>query len=276
MPYRHAHFYVGVVLLVILAGFWPSYFSPIRAVPPAFHIHAATAIAWLTLLIVQSVTIQRRSNALHRQLGRASFALFPLLILGLTMIIGVSAHRFAVREYPGVEILAPAFGIGMAIAIAAYLTLFYQALKHRRNVRLHAGYMLATPLILFESPFSRIVGNDLPWLNVIGSPGPRALLDTIALSDAVSLAIALVLYWRHPRHGTPWLVAAGFIAAQALAMWISPFVPGLQGAFAAYARVPEALTLVLAVIAGGLAGWLGWNAAPGRRRPPTGAEPLPA
>ena len=56
---------------------------------------------------------------------------------------------------------------------------FYLALKHRRNVKLHAGYMLATPLILFESPFSRVIDAHLPWLNVIGSEGPQALLDTI-------------------------------------------------------------------------------------------------
>ena len=33
MPYRHAHWYVGFVLLVILAGFWASYWSAINAVP---------------------------------------------------------------------------------------------------------------------------------------------------------------------------------------------------------------------------------------------------
>ena len=48
------------------------------------------------------------------------------------------------------------FLIGMAIAIAAYVTVYYRALKYRRKVWVHSGYMLTTPLILFESPFGRI------------------------------------------------------------------------------------------------------------------------
>jgi hypothetical protein len=72
MPYRQAHWYVGFVLAVILAGFWASYWSAIKAVPLAFHVHALGSSTWLVLLIVQSVAIQRRSNALHRQLGLAS------------------------------------------------------------------------------------------------------------------------------------------------------------------------------------------------------------
>ncbi len=274
MPYRHGHFYVAAVLLVILAGFWLSYFAPIGAVPLAFHVHAATASTWLLLLIAQSVAIHRRMNALHRTMGLASFALFPLLILGFTMIINVSAERFASREGAYIAQLGPAFGIGMVIAIAAYLTLFYQALKHRRSVRLHAGYMLATPLILFESPFSRIIGQYLPWMNVIGSEGPRAVLDTIVIGDVMATAIALALYFRHPKHGTPWLVASAFMMAQAGAMWFAPDVPALGRFFAAYAQVPHSISMAFGLLAGIAAGWLGWNAAPLRRaRPARAGEP---
>ncbi|OYQ27623.1 hypothetical protein CHU93_10175 [Sandarakinorhabdus cyanobacteriorum] len=212
MPYRQAHWFVGGVLLVILAGFWFSYFTA-AAVPLAFHVHALSASAWLLLLIVQHLAIHRRQNGLHRQLGWASFALFPLLILGFTMIINVSAQAFAKGSSPFSVYLGPSFGIGMALAIAAYLTLFFQALRHRRTVHLHAGYMLATPLILFESPFSRVMAMFAPWMNIIGSSGPQEVLDTIALSDGIAVIFALGLYAANRRHGTPWLVAAGFMAA---------------------------------------------------------------
>ena len=49
----------------------------------------------------------------------------------------------------------PGFMIGTMVAMAAYVTVYYRALKYRRKVWVHAGYMLSTPLILFESPFSR-------------------------------------------------------------------------------------------------------------------------
>lgn len=267
MPYRHAHYFVGFVLLVILAGFWASYWAPIATVPIAFHVHAAAAMSWLFLLIVQSLSIQRRANALHKQLGLASLALFPFLILGLVMIVDVAARRFNSAESAAVLHLSPSFGIGTGIAIAAYLTLFYQALKNRRNVKLHAGYMLATPVILFESPFSRVMGDYLPWMDVIGSPMPQAILDTIALSNAISFLFAIVMYLRNRMHGAPWLVAAGFVALQAVVMWFAPFVPGLGTLFGIYAQIPFAVAATCGIAAGGLAGWLGWRAGAAPSRP---------
>jgi len=260
MPYRYGHYFVGFVLLVILGGFWASYWSAIGNVPAAFHFHAISSSTWLLLLIVQSVAIHRRSNAFHKQMGLASFALFPFLILGFMMIIDVSAQRYASGENPFIMHNGPSFGIGMAIAIAAYLTLYYQALKTRRNVKLHAGYMLATPLILFESPFSRVIDQFMPWMNFIGSEGPQGVQDTIVISDSLGIIFALTLYFMDRKHGTPWLVAAFFMGLQAVIMWFAPYVPELGGLFQAYAQIPLAVTASTGIAAGVLAGWLGWRA----------------
>jgi hypothetical protein len=276
MPYRHGHYYVGFTLLVILTGFWASYFAPLRTpMPLAFHVHAVTASTWLLLLIAQSVAIHRRQNALHKVMGKASFALFPLLILGFTMIINLAAARYAAKESEFIAYIGGAFGIGMAVAIAAYLTLFYQALKHRRNARLHAGYMLATPMILFESPFSRAMDQYFPWMNVIGSPGIQGLLDTIVVSNALVTLFALALYLRDRKHGAPWLVAIGFMTLQSITMWFAPGWPLLGDFFAAYARVPDGITLAGALLAGAAAGYFGWHAAPCRRKRTAPDEALP-
>lgn len=261
MPYRFAHFFVGAVLLVIMGGFWTSYFSQVGgALPLAFHVHAISSMAWLMLLIAQHVTIHRRGNALHRQMGKASFALFPFLILGFVMIINISAARFEAQESPFIMFVGPSFGIGMMIAIAAYCTLFYQALKHRRNIKLHAGYMLATPMILFESPFSRVIDEMFPWMNVIGSEGPQALLDTIVVSNVLMIAFALALYLRNRKHGAPWLTAIAFMSLQSVAMWFAPSMPIITSAFGLYTAIPEAVTLIGGIALGGAAAWLGWEA----------------
>ena len=269
MPYRYGHYFVAFVLLVIVAGFWASYFTLIGRVPLAFHIHAATATAWVTLLLVQSVAIHSRKNALHRVFGKASFVLFPLLIIGFVMIINVSAARYVAQESPFIAILGPSFGIGMAIAIAAYLTLFHLALRNRRNTKLHAGYMLATPMILFESPFSRLMGEFFPWMNVIGSEGPRVVLDTIVISDALVAIFAMALYFMDRRNGAPWLVATFFLVLQAVVMWFAPDMPWLGAAFSAYGEAPPALTIAFGLLAGALAGYFGWT---GGRRP---SRPVP-
>lgn len=267
MPYKYGHYFVGFVLLVILGGFWASYFAPIGDVPLAFHVHALTAMSWLALLIVQSVAIHARKNAIHKGLGRASFVMFPLLIAGFVMIINVSAARFAAQESPFIAVLGPSFGIGMAIAIVAYLTLFYLALRNRRTTKLHAGYMLATPMILFESPFSRLMGAFFPWMNVIGSEGPRGLLDTIVISNALVAVFAMALYFMDRRNGAPWLVVTFFVVLQSVVMWFAPDLPGLGSAFSAYSEVPPALTVALGLLAGGVAGYLGWIGGRQTKRP---------
>lgn len=274
MPYKYGHYFVALVLLVILAGFWPSYFTLIGKVPLAFHVHAATATSWVLLLLVQSVAIHARKNALHRLVGKASFVMFPLLIVGFVMIINVSAARYAAAESPFVGVLGPSFGIGMAIAIAAYLTLFHLALRNRRNTRLHAGYMLATPMILFESPFSRIMGEHFPWMNFIGSEGPRGLLDTIVISNGLVAIVALTLYFMNRRNGAPWLIATFFVLLQSVVMWFAPDMPGLGAVFSAYSQVPPALTVALGLLAGAAATWWGWKAGRAGARSPATAEPV--
>lgn len=259
MPYRYGHYAVGFVLLVTVAGFWASYFTQIGAVPLAFHVHAFSATSWLLLLIVQSVAIHQRQNAFHKLAGQASFILFPLLIVGFVMIINVSASRFAAQESPFIQALGPAFGIGMLIAIAAYLTLFYLALRNRRNIKLHAGYMLATPMILFESPFSRLMGQAFPWMNFIGSEGPQGLLDTIAISDGMVAICAMALYLMDRKNGAPWLIATFFVLLQAVVMWFAPSISSLPRLFALYSQIPPVLTVTLGLFAGGLVGYLGWT-----------------
>lgn len=269
MPYKYGHYFVGLVLLVTVTGFWASYFTVGGQIPLAFHVHALTATTWLLLLIGQSLSIHHRRNALHKRIGKASFLMFPLLITGFMMIINVSAARFAAKESPFIAALGPAFGIGMIIAIAAYLTLYYLALRNRRSIKLHAGFMLATPLILFESPFSRLMAGLFPWMNVIGSEGPRGLLDTIVVSNTLVAVFAMTLYFMDRRNGAPWLIATFFVLLQSAVMWFAPDMPGLDRWFAAYAQLPPAMTVALGALAGVAVTYAGWTGG----RPPV--RPLP-
>ena len=120
--------------------------------------------------------------------------------------------------------------------------------------------MLATPLILFESPFSRIMGEHFPWMNVIGSEGPRGLLDTIVISNGLVATFALTLYFMDRKHGAPWLIAAFFVLLQSAAMWFAPDMPALNAVFRAYSQLPPALTIPLGLLAGVTATWSGWTA----------------
>jgi hypothetical protein len=259
MPYRHAKYFVGFVLVVIIVGFWDSYFIPVAEVPMAFHVHAFTATTWVMLLLFQDWSIRSRRRDLHKFGGILSLFLFPFLIVGFVMIINVSAAAYAANESPTARFLNPSFGLSMLFAIVAYLVLYYQALKNRNNVRLHAGYMLTTPLVLFESPFSRIVLSHLPFLVFTNSDFPQRVLDSIVICMGMAIAFALVMYLRDRKSGIPFLVAAGLMLLQAVSMYVGTNIQWVRQGFEAYAGIPDTLTLLIGFLLGAAVSWLGWR-----------------
>ncbi len=267
MPYRHANYFVAFVLLTIVVGFWGSYFAPIAEVPIAFHVHAATATLWVVLLMFQHGSIHARRKGLHKFGGVFSLLLFPFLIVGFVMIVNVSAERFVASDSATARFLTPSFGLSMVFAILAYLVLYYLALRNRTSVRLHAGYMLATALVLFESPFSRIMLDHLPFLVFTNSDFPQRILDAIVISMAMAIAFAIVMYLRERRWGVPFLVAAVLMLLQAAAMYIGTNSEWVRSVFAAYAGIPGWITIGAGFGLGAAVSWMGWRATigPGTR-----------
>lgn len=269
MPYRQAQYFLALVLLTIVVGFWGSYWVPIAEVPLAFHVHAVTATAWVLLLVLQHWSIHGRRRSLHRVAGMASLALFPFLIVGFVMIINVSAAGFVNADRPSDAFLNPSFGLSMIFAVIAYLVLYGQGLRHRRSVKLHAGYMLTTPLVLFESPFSRILLEHLPFLVFTPSDFPQRVLDAIVISMAMAIAFSLVMYLRDRKGGVPFLVAAVLMTVQALAMLFGTHSEAFRALFAWYATLPAWLTIGVGFALGAAVAWLGWTS-PAR---PTSGRP---
>lgn len=266
MPYKYAPHWTALMVIITIAGFWPSYFVAITEVPLAFHVHAFTAMAWLFLIIAQSIAIQRRKNALHKTLGKASFVLFPLVIFGMFMILNNMAQRYANAPTEVDLVTGPGFSFMMMIATAAFLVLFYYSLKHRRNVRLHAGYLLATPLILFESSFGRLQDRIFPWLNVIDSEWPHAFMDSIPINNTMATVFALALYFMDRKNGAPWLVVSGFLTAHSL-MWFAPYFELPAKTLQLYALIPPNVGLMVGLLAGIAVTYFGWKAgSPPERR----------
>lgn len=270
MPYRQANYFVGFTLIVILVGFWGSYFAPIAEVPHAFHVHAFTATSWVVLLMFQHWSIHDGRRSLHRLAGKLSLVLFPFLIVGFVMIINVSAESFAANVSPTARFLGPSFGLSMLFAILAYLILYYQALRNRRNVKLHAGYMLTTPLVLFESPFSRVIQDHFPFVVFTGSEFPQRILDTIVISMAMAIAFAVVMYLRDRKYGVPFLVAAILMLLQAVTMYVGTSVEWVRHSFAAYAGFPATATILVGFLLGAAVSWMGWR--PIKRAAPPAAQ----
>jgi hypothetical protein len=260
MPYRNAPYFVLIVIGVIALGFWPSYFAQWGSVPWQFHAHGVAASLWVLMVLTQSITVHKEQLPLHRAVGKASLLLFPFLIGGLAAIIDVTGKGFVTGEGATRSLFGGQFLIGLVLAIAAYVVLYYRALKYRRKVWLHSGYMLATPLILFESPFSRVMGMFIPAFTIRGPQDFDRLIPSIEWAMAVSLTVVAALWLRYRAKANPFLVAGGFIVAQMLTMGLMADNAVLEAILTVIGRLPSAAVVLTGMAIGAATSWAGWNA----------------
>lgn len=260
MPYRHAPYYVLAVMAVIVAGFWPSYFTVWTDVPWQFHAHGIAASIWVTMVFAQSWTAHHKQFGLHAAVGKSSLFLFPFLIGGLAAIIDRTAKGFVVADDPIRMMFGTSFLIGLAVAIVAYVTVYYRALKYRRKVWIHSGYMLSTPLILFESPFSRLLGMYVPGFIVRGPEDFHLIMPSIIWSMALELLIIAAIWMKYRDKATPFLVTGGFIVAQMVTMELMAGLPVLKPLLIMIGQLPSAAVWLTGFASGALTSWAGWQA----------------
>jgi hypothetical protein len=195
---------VAAVAALGAIGFYASYFRHF----PAFagigwqvHFHLLTVLAWLGMLVGQAWLAATTRLALHRKLGRLSFVLVPLVLLGFAWVTGYGQLR---HKQPA--LLGAAF-----LDASLFSTLYALAMMHRRSPALHSRYMMLTPVSFLNPTLGRAV-----------SP---------ALSVPVELVVFLALFVSARRNGTPsrpYLVAsASYVGLTLLVLYVSVIQPRL-------------------------------------------------
>jgi hypothetical protein len=261
MPYRTAYLYVLALLALTFAAFWPGYFAKLPAKLMAHHAHAASAVLWMILAIAQSWSVHHDRIALHRKVGLATFILFPFFLVAGMWVIHVEATTLAagLNSPAGLSdpenLVIAQFGWFDPLANIAFALLFWGGLKFRYKVQLHARYMLATLLFVIAPIGFRLLVILIPFLR-----GDENFSFAMAGGNLIALAIALVLYRQAPKHGRPFLFAAGFIAAQEVTFETFGRLSAWAPIFArvADANLPFLLTLT-AIVSVAIA-WHGWVA----------------
>jgi hypothetical protein len=262
MPYRHAHYYLLLLIALTALAFWPIYFSVLPSASVALHIHGVSASLWIALLGIQSWTIHHRRNEWHRALGILSLAIFPVFFAGSMLIVHTMALNFASGDF-----FDGRFGARFAaldlVAVPAIGWLYFSGLRCRRKVHLHARYMLATVFFLFEPIFSRLFLQYIPGLGVTPPEFARLPLD-VELSTAGALLLALALAWRHTKYGRPWLITAGLLALQMVLFPTLGVVKPWEELVRAFAATSGHSLFSFGLAIGAAISWLGWKSAPTR------------
>jgi hypothetical protein len=149
--YRNLGYILLAFPLIIVAGFWMPYFSQIprfdSSITTAVHIHALVLFAWVGLLVIQPLTIRNGAYSIHRALGKASYALMPLIVVFSVAMLGKEyqenlARGMGVTEARSAEYLSTIqvtlFAVFYGLAIARIL---------KRDSAEHMRYMICLALI---------------------------------------------------------------------------------------------------------------------------------
>ena len=261
MPYRNAWIYVGLVLAATLVAFWPSLSGAPKA-SFAFHLHGLTAGLWLVMLMAQSWTVHHGGMAAHRVVGRASLLLFPLFVAGGVAMSIAMAQNYAAAVAPFYTIFAPRLAMSDLVSVIGVGWLYFQALKWRRKVHLHARYMLATPVFLFGPIFGRILSRYGP-LAIHGDAAIYQYGDIVRWVMGLTIVGLIVASRMQPRHGRPFLEAAALVALQAVLIELAALWQPWNAIYAGFATAPVVPLALAGVVAGAAVAYAGWIA--GRR-----------
>jgi len=258
MPYRHAHWYLLAIFPLAALAFWPGYLSTIGTAPLQMHAHGITATLWLALLVAQSWLIHSGNTAFHRTLGTASLVLFPLFLAGGSMIFLGMAQRFADPPSPFYTMYAPGLAWIDMISVAAFAWCYYSALRSRRDVQLHARYMLATVIFLLPPILGRLAP-ILPPLAIHGPADFGKLGTGFQLANAITAAIAFSLALRSGGKGYPFFLAgAATVLGGVFFQFIGPMAAWrhLMVELAPLPPLPLALAAGIAGVGIAAAGWI--------------------
>lgn len=253
MPFRKAWLWVLVLFALTFVAFWPGYFSKLPDKKVAHHYHAASSVLWMILAFAQSWTAHQNRLSLHRKVGLSIFLLFPFFIVAGMWVIHVEATTLAsdLTSIEGTQLAQ--FGFFDPLANIAFALLFWAALKDRYKVQLHARYMLATLIFVIAPIGFRLLAMFVPFLGA-----DENFSYAMAGGNLIALAVTLYLYRQAPKHGRPFLVAAGFIAMQMITFDTLGRIPAWAPIFASVSDMNLPFLLLMTGIASAGIAWHGW------------------
>jgi hypothetical protein len=146
--YQNVSLFFVVILAFVVWGFFRTYFGlfpTFNGITTAQHFHGLLLLSWFAMLIVQPMLIRYKKYELHRNLGKLSYVLVPLILVSIFLVTKGQYLRMA-------NILPPAQNIG-GIAldvpdIFAFGAFYILAMVHKKNAAYHMRYMIATSLLM--------------------------------------------------------------------------------------------------------------------------------
>jgi hypothetical protein len=181
----------------MLAGFWLSYFTKIANQENyRMHFHGITLLSWCLLLICQAYLVRMKRYALHRQIGKLSYIIVPLIAFTT-----IDIYKYRLSELTKLDTRDYLFTASVLIALLTFLIFYGLAIYYKSKPLIHARYMICTVFPMFTAVFDRIIESYFPFLlrYFPDVDGPVAQVFGLTLGDIILFALCTWDWLSHKR-----------------------------------------------------------------------------
>ncbi len=196
--YQKSHIYFIVFFLLMLAGFWLTYFTIILEQENyRMHLHGITLILWCVLLISQPFLIKRKNYELHKQIGKFSYVIVALIIFTT-----IDIYKYRLSELTTLSARDYFATASVLIALLTFLIFYGLAIYYKRKPSIHARYMICTVFAMFTAVFDRMIDSYfiflLPYFpQVAGQPVLQVF--GLTLADFILFVLCIWDWSSHKR-----------------------------------------------------------------------------
>ncbi len=202
---RLIYFFI-FLLFISFAGFYKTYlvkFPNFEGFTWAHHFHGAIMVTWILMLIAQPVFIRTKKLYLHRIVGKASYFIFPLLLLSFFLVARAGYLRNINRESETEALASLGFS---GIPDMFYLSILYGfGIYYKKKTSFHLRFFASIGLMILGPGLGRFL------IAVCGIP------PMIAIPAMIGCIALITLGWMitdiiKKRSAFPMAVFLGIIA----------------------------------------------------------------
>ena len=222
--FRNSVFFLILIPLFAIWGFWVTYFTrPPETVSAYETLHGAAMFGWCLMLVAQATLIRTNHRPIHRQLGKLSYLLAPLVVVSTIVLANFRLNVRGLTD-EGLYIL------GLQVFTLILFSVFYtMAMRNRKQADVHARWMICTAFTLLDPIFARIIA-----VNFIHVPFETGIIQYITYAGIDLVVIMLVLKdWKSQQRRDVFLPALILMVAAQLPAFFTVRSPAWE-AFATW------------------------------------------
>lgn len=213
--YKNVSLLFVVVLAVVVAGFFKTYFGlfpSFNNVTAIQHIHGLLFTVWFLLLIIQPLLIRYGKYKAHRIIGRFTYVLVPCIIISIHFIAREAYLNAVAANRPREDVLAGTYF--QVYQIFDFAVLYLLAIINKHHTPYHMRYMIATSLAIVGAGMRRFLSHVLHM-------DSEALLLGFLIPD-IALVGLIVYDWIKGNNSRAYIIAFIILAVSHYGFYFIP------------------------------------------------------